>query len=486
MIFLINELNSVVGKVILSREKLKIMKGKQKLFGTAGIRGTFGKKVTAELVFKVSQAVSMLYPSEGIVIGHDARTSSEALSQCARAAVSLIGGKVFFVSLCTFPVIAEHTLNEKHKIAIYITASHNPPTDNGIKLLRDGREFTEEEQDEIEKEVYERFNKEEFIVHEEWHKILPQEVIMETNARYLQKMNNNLQLKGDKRKLILDCANGPMSELAPKFFSNCGFQVITINSHIDGHFPGRLAEPSPENLTNLIKICRKETALGAAFDGDGDRVAIIDEKGEFVELSRMNALFATLAAKELGAGKVVVSIDSSTVIDLTVEKLGCKVIRTKLGELHGEIKRLSEEGEKVIFAAEPWKPIFISWGKWIDGLYALGRLLSLIVEKQTTVYESLEAIPKHIAKRIAYMVNEEEVAEIFEECKSLLVKEVEQKAKNKYTIDGLRYDLEDGTWILIRKSGTEPKIRIYYESPTPERFEWIREIVKKLEKTIKN
>ncbi|MHA1259539.1 MAG: hypothetical protein ACTSRO_07855 [Candidatus Heimdallarchaeaceae archaeon] len=155
------------------------MKGKQKLFGTAGIRGTFGKKVTAELVFKVSQAVSMLYPSEGIVIGHDARTSSEALSQCA------IGGKVFFVSLCTFPVIAEHTLNEKHKIAIYITASHNPPTDNGIKLLRDGREFTEEEQDEIEKEVYERFNKEEFIVHEEWHKILPQEVIMETNARYL-------------------------------------------------------------------------------------------------------------------------------------------------------------------------------------------------------------------------------------------------------------------------------------------------------------
>ncbi len=457
-----------------------------RLFGTAGIRGPFGVKVTAELVFEVSQAVTELYPSKGIVIGHDARTSSESLSQCAKAAVSLAGGKVFSTGLCSFPVIANLTLNTNHSVAIYITASHNPPQDNGIKVLRNGREFTKEEQNQIEELIERRREEERLIQHEQWSNLIPQKEIEEANERYIKRIMRDLDFKGDGRKIILDCANGPMSNLAPILLTQFGFQAVTINSHIDGHFPGRLAEPSPQNLSVLIDLCKKEKVLGVAFDGDGDRIALVNEEGEFVELSRTNALLATFAIEEHGPGKIILSIDSSTTVDKAVQNLGGIIVRTQLGELHGKAKEIIENKEKVVFAAEPWKPIFPNWGLWIDGLYAFSKLLKVIIKRKTTVSEIMEDIPKHIAERKAFLVNEERVTIIYEKCQQTLKEFMKNEEKQILTIDGLRYDLKDGTWILIRKSGTEPKIRIYYESPTPDRFDWIENIVKQIENIIKN
>ncbi len=462
------------------------MSKKSKLFGTAGIRGRFGTKVTAGLVIQVSQAVAQIYSSEGILVGHDARTSSEALSQFATASLSLAGAKVHKIGLCTFPVIANLTLSTKHTVAIYITASHNPPTDNGIKVLRNGREFTLQEQDQIEESIFKSGKSLDRINHEEWNKIIPQFGVLDANNQYFKRITQKIKMDGSGRRVILDCANGPMAELAPLILTHYGFSPTTINSHIDGSFPGRLAEPSPENLTTLIDLCKKERVLGVAFDGDGDRLAIIDELGQFVELSRINALLATYAIEEEGPGKVIVSIDSSTTIDKTVEKIGGEVIRTNLGELHTKGKELLEANEKVVFAAEPWKPIFPKWGFWIDGLYSLIKILKVITSAQTTVSEIIKAIPLHIAKRTAYMVDQERAEVIFDECKAKLKVSLENERKRELTIDGLRYDMDDSTWVLIRKSGTEPKIRIYYEAPTEERFEWIENIVKDLEKIIKD
>ena len=462
------------------------MKKKSKLFGTAGIRGRFGTKVTAELVIQVSQAVAQLYSSEGILVGHDARTSSEALNQFAIASLSLAGAKVHKIGLCTFPVIANLTLNTKHSVAIYITASHNPPTDNGIKVLRDGREFTLQEQNEIENLISERETSQERIHHEDWDKIHPQLEVLDANDQYFKRITQEIKIDGGERKVILDCANGPMANLAPLLLSHYGFLPTTINSHIDGSFPGRLAEPSPENLSTLIDLCKKEKVLGVAFDGDGDRLAIIDELGNFVELSRINALLATYAIEEEGPGKVIISIDSSTTIDKTVERIGGEIVRTNLGELHTKGKELIEANQKVVFAAEPWKPIFPKWGFWIDGLYSLIKILKVITSAQTTVSEIIKSIPLHIAKRSAYMIDQEKAEVIFDNCKIKLRDSLVKENKKELTIDGLRYDMDDSTWILIRKSGTEPKIRIYYESPTKDRFEWIENIVKDLEKIIKD
>ena len=457
---------------------------KIKLFGTAGIRGPYGKKVTAELVFEVSQAVSELYPSEGVVVGHDARTSSEALSQCSSAALSLGGSAVYNVGLCSFPVIANLTLNKKHIIAIYITASHNPPSDNGIKVFREGREFTDKEQEEIELKISQNRENNTPIFHVAWNKLIPQRDVNNINLLYKKRILSELTFQGDGRKVILDCANGPMANLAPELLTDLGLHVITINSNIDGYFPGRLAEPSPGNLGVLIELCKKEKCMGAAFDGDGDRIAIIDENGDFVELSRVNALLAKFMMQDYGKGKIIVSIDSSTTIDRTTEILGGEVIRTKLGELHSKAEELLTKGEKIIFAAEPWKPIFPNWGLWIDGLYGLCKFLKVIIDRKTTVSEIMKEIPDHIAERKAYLIEETKAEDIFTNCKETLRKLLKEEEGKILTIDGLRFDLIDGTWVLIRKSGTEPKIRVYYESPTSERFKWIDGIVKELEKII--
>jgi phosphomannomutase len=460
------------------------MMDKMKLFGTAGIRGPYGKKVTAELVFDVSQAVSTIYAEEGILVGYDARTSSEALSQCSSAALSLGGSTVYNVGLCSFPVIANLTLNKKHPIAIYITASHNPPSDNGIKVFNNGREFTEKEQEEIEDIIAQNRERKTPIKHISWDKIIPQKQIQDANSLYKKRILSELEFQGDGRKIILDCANGPMANLAPELLTDLGLHVITINSHVDGHFPGRLAEPSPDNLDLLINLCKKEESMGVAFDGDGDRIAIVNEWGEFVELSRVNALLARLMIKEYGSGKIIVSIDSATTIDKTTENLSGEVVRTKLGELHGKAEELINQNERVVFAAEPWKPIFPNWGLWIDGLYGLCKFLKVIITRQTTVNEIMGEIPDHIAERKAYIIKEEEAEGIFSDCQKKLKESLANEGGKMLDIDGLRYDLADGTWVLIRKSGTEPKIRIYYESPTPERFKWIDGIVKELEKII--
>ena len=333
-------------KVILRVETLELMNKRHKLFGTAGIRGPYGIKVTAELVIGISQVLVDQYKGEGILVAHDARTSSEALSQSACSAISLAGGRVYSVGLCTFPVIANLTRDKKHSVAIYITASHNPPQDNGIKVLRNGREFVQEEQEKIESELEKRSIQNKLFNYVSWDKILPQFKITDANETYSKRIIKKLDFHGDGKGIILDCANGPMSDLAPKLLSKLGFQVTTINSHIDGHFPGRLAEPSPANLGTLVELCRENKTMGVAFDGDGDRIAVIDESGEFIELSRMNALLATFAIEEEGSGNVIVSIDSSTTIDKTVDKIGATTIRTNLGELHGKIIELTEKNEK--------------------------------------------------------------------------------------------------------------------------------------------
>jgi phosphomannomutase len=120
----------------------------------------------------------------------------------------------------------------------------------------------------------------------------------------------------------------------------------------------------------------------------------------------------------------------------------------------------------------------------VDGLFSIGNILKVISTKKTTVSELIKEIPKNIAERRAYLVDEKKQEEKYNQCKETLEKILKDEQKEELTIDGLRYDMEDGTWILVRKSGTESKIRLYFESPTQERFNWIKTIIEEIEKEI--
>ncbi|MBA7499695.1 Phosphoglucosamine mutase [subsurface metagenome] len=192
-------------------------------------------------------------------------------------------------------------------------------------------------------------------------------------------------------------------------------------------------------------------------------------------------MLAKLAIEEEGEGNVILSIDSSTCIDNVVKLTNSKVIRTNLGELHGKAIAMIAKGERVIFAAEPWKPIHPKWGLWIDGLYSVTKILKFATLHKTTIVEVMKTIPNPISERKSYLINGIKVDEIYKKCKRKLEELLREEKKEKLTIDGLRYDMGDGTWILIRKSGTEPKIRLYYESLTMKRFDWIKSVADQLE-----
>ncbi len=467
------------------------MSAEQKLFGTAGIRGIFGKKVTISLIIELTQAINQRLPCKNIVIGYDARTSSELLGQVASASFTALGVQVYMAGLCTFPAIANITKTEKYHMAFYITASHNPPDYNGIKILKDGRELTEKEQNILEKEIQkvrELSNPLRSFKYEQWDKIKAQKDLVDINAYYINKLTKTLDFKGDNRTIIIDCANGPMSHLSPKLISKMGFKVITINSHIDGGFPGRLGEPSRENLSVLMNLCRQFKAIGIAHDGDGDRASLIDESGNFIELSRVNAILSKIAINENGNGKIVLSIDSSKVIDDYIKNLSYEVDiqRTKLGDLHTTCIKLIDCGEKVLFAAEPWKPIFpIEWGLWIDGLYGVLKILKELVKRNISLIDLLKDVPLYYSERLSYILEEEKIDKIYNDCIFELENLTKSKEKSVLSFDGVRYDFIGGSWILIRKSGTEPKIRLYLESPTKEDFKWIKSIAGEIEKIIR-
>ncbi len=455
----------------------------KKLFGTSGVRGLFGQKITVELISKISISLYSMYPNEGIIVGYDTRYTSEALAEVASAILSLSGAQVYLVEMCSFPVIANLTRDSKHHLAIYITASHNPPEYSGVKVLFYGRELTEEEQEKLEQKIL--VNKDGTIKYAKWNEIHPQIALNHKDLLYIERIKEFFTFDKNKRTLIVDCANGTMSSITPKILTQFGFRVITLNSFTEGSSPGRLTEPSEENLGTLKNICKQEKAIGIAHDGDGDRVSLIDENGSFIELSRINALLVKIILDEKKEGKIVLSIDSSKVIDTVVMLYNQNVERTSLGSVHSKIIDLIHHDKHVIFGAEPWKPIFPEWGLWIDGLYGALKILEKLCEEKIELHELMNTIPNSISVRESFLVSSTDIQEIYDKCLTIIETYFENEKKIISRYDGIRYDLINGTWFLIRKSGTEPKIRLYYESASEEHLNSLKELIKELHFIIK-
>jgi phosphoglucosamine mutase len=251
-------------------------------------------------------------------------------------------------------------------------------------------------------------------------------------------------------KVIVDCANGPAFNVTPLVLQRMGCKVITINSNPDGHFPGRMPEPTEENLTDLKNaVVSMKADLGIAHDGDADRMVAIDDRGQFLGGDQLLALFAKRFAKE----KVVVTVDASMSID---DYIDARVMRTRVGDVF-----VSEEVKKVgaSFGGEPS-------GTWIfpdqtycpDGVLAAARLVEIASEEKLSTLR--EGVPVYPTLRSSVGFKADRKAEVLkrleEEMRAI-------ESKELLTMDGFRHQFEDG-WALVRPSGTEPKIRLLAEA----------------------
>ena len=419
-----------------------------KLFGTSGIRGKVDSEVTLELALGIGRSLSTLL-GEGhrIVVGYDSRTSNKMLESALTAGILEGGCNVLSIGLAPTPLVGYATMKIRADAGVMITASHNPPQDNGIKVWnRNGMAYRAHQERALEKVIhYKTFT------NTSWENIGRVKDISSLSSLYITDLLNFINIKPGL-KVVVDCANGAASYMSPLLLRKAGCDVITLNSQPDGFFPGRMPEPSDKNLGELKKMVKKSKAdLGIAHDGDADRMVAVDEKGVMAEFDKL----LSLVASEIG-GRVVTTVDASSTIDLCMDKIDGQVIRTEVGDVH--VAEAIEE-HKASFGGEPS-------GTWIhpdfcmcpDGLLSALRVIEL-VQKKGPLSQLLKNVPSFPTLR--------ERIDCKEDQKNLVMEKVKKKLPHLFEsvikvdlIDGVRISMKNGNWILIRPSGTEPYLRI--------------------------
>ena len=427
-----------------------------KLFGTSGIRGSIREKITPKLALKLGLAIANQSDSTGtIAIGFDNRTSNIMLERALLSGLMAGGCDASLFGLVPLPILAFGTREVKAKSGIMITASHNPPLDNGFKIfgLR-GQEYLPEQEETIE---YSLKHNEPFPFSKN---VGSTKFFPEITQKYIDTILEVIPPINRTIKVVIDCANGTASNVTPTILSRLGCKILSINSNIDGTFPGRPPEPNLENLSYLVKIIDNLGAnIGLAHDGDADRIAVIDEDGNFVVNDRIIALFVKRKLEEHGSGTIITSIDTSRCIDDVARSLKGKIKRVKLGQTHTYF------GDKnVILAAEPWKILDPTWGLWADGIYIAANLVSMLDINGPNVSDLLKDIPNYPQIRLSFPCPEPLKLSVMALIESDLP--YENDIEDKWTFDGVRANYSNGSWILFRASGTEPKIRLYCEAET--------------------
>ncbi|TFG09841.1 phosphoglucosamine mutase [Candidatus Thorarchaeota archaeon] len=451
----------------------------KRLFGTSGIRGGFDR-VNPMSSMNLGRALGTLLKGNGIVaVGTDARTSRVMLHHAFVSGLLSTGVDVVDLGIVPMPATGFQSSLASIDVGVIITASHNPPTDNGFKFFRNGREFLRSEEVEVEKHYFGQ----DFLV-ADWN-LLGTKLFRNIRTPYMQRIKTMIVKRGGMNgscKVLVDAANGAASNYTPHLLQSFGFSVVTVNSHQDGHFPGRPAEPSPRNLEFTMNMAAEsDFAVTVCHDGDGDRLAVIDEKGRFIDQNRVIALFAKYELEEQDGGLVVVSIDTSNVIDEIVRSHGGEVVRRPLGSLQEE---LALRYDRIVFASEPWKPIFTELGGWMDGIAGAVRLAQLVVnEGDGSCIELMKQIPEYPMVRDFIACPDPLKKDFMQEVRKILPEKVSNIDKI-LEVDGVRVERNDGSYLLVRVSGTEPKARFYVGGRTQQSVDALAATAKKTMTTI--
>ncbi len=440
-----------------------------RLFGTAGIRGRYLEKVTPELAYRLGLSVAAYVGHEGTAnVGYDIRTTSPLLAQLVAAGLMAGGLDAIDVGLVPTPVLAYSVPKMKSRAGVMVTASHNPPPDNGLKVFdSSGMEYTISMEQDLENLI---FNGDLKKLHAPWDDVGRLVEGHEVLEDYIFDLIERMRVPHPRidLRLAVDCANGTASNVTPRVLREIGVrQVVSFNCHHDGFFPGRHPEPRPDTIQPYLGAAASLNVHGLlAHDGDADRLAIAVPGMGFVKQDLVIALFAWWKLRDK-RGTIVVSVDVGIEVEEIVEKMGGRLVRSKLGKLHEKLKEIPG----VLLAAEPWKLIDPSWGPWVDGIYEAALLARISLEEGETLQGLIYRLPFYPSARINIKLSkDEEKLKLYplleERVKAVLTKD----AQDILEIDGIRISYKDSSWILVRASGTEPKIRIYAQALSKRRL----------------
>jgi phosphomannomutase/phosphoglucomutase len=436
-------------------------------FGTNGVRGKFDK-VNPELALSLAKAIGEYLNRGKIIVARDGRLTGETLRNAVVAGLLGVGCEVVDIGIAPSPVAEFLIKKEKADGAIIITASHNPPEYNGIKVI-DGKmvSVSKERGEEIEKLMGKTGNA-------EWSKVGKFCKCGDFIAHYLDAVKKNVdveKIRKRKPRLVLDCGNGTASVIAPVLFRELGCEVVLMNEEMDGRFPGRPSEPTKKNIRELLEKVPKENAdMGIAWDGDCDRVVLVDENGEYVIGDRVFALCALLKLRKK-KGDIVTTVATSRAIEDIARKFGVKVRYTKIGAPY-----LSEEmvkGGAAIGGEEVGGIIIPEISLAKDGFSSVAMIVGVLSEKKLSGW--LKEIPAYINVKERIPADEIRKKRIIEKMK----KYAKDNSLDFIDIDGVRINFEK-RWVIVRASGTEDYVRIFAEAKTEEKAKELLEKYKKI------
>ena len=439
------------------------MNNLEKIFRAYDVRGVFNEDLTPEVMARIGVAFgSFLGGDKNVMVGRDGRTSSPLLERALLSGVASTGCNVTTGGLLPIPTSNFATLYRKYDAGAYITASHNPPEYNGIRFRHsDGTGFTFGN-DRV-KEVFFTSG----MKKAKWNFLGKIEAAdtQEIIDQYIEFILDKTRMDG-KLKVALDPGNGASVLTAPPLFRKLGAEVETVNDKIDGTFPGRSPHPTERNLGALQELVRSSgSAFGAAYDGDGDRVVFVDEKGRVAQVEKIGIIISKWLLRKK-KGRIIVNVPCSMIMEDEIEKAGGTVMRVRVGDVFIS-EAIKEHG--ALFAMEISAHFFVpTFWNFDDPVLTTVKLAEILAARKVPLSRLLDAIA-------SYPMLEKELpcpdAEKFGVVDDLV--EYHRRTGDRLDLtDGLKIIYEDG-WGMVRPSNTQPMVRLFAEARTRPRMEEI-------------
>ncbi|UJL46616.1 phosphoglucosamine mutase [Virgibacillus sp. NKC19-16] len=437
-----------------------------KYFGTDGVRGVANKELTPELAFKLGRFGGHVLTSDTekpkIIIGRDTRISGYMLEGALLAGLLSIGAEVMRVGVISTPGVAYLTTATSSQAGIMISASHNPVEDNGIKFFgSDGYKLSDDQENEIERLM-------------DGDDDLPRPVggdvgvvndYFEGGQKYLSFLKDTIDNDFEGMRIALDCAHGSTSTLATHLFADLEADIVSIGSSPDGlNINDNVGSTHPEKLQEFV--AEKDADIGLAFDGDGDRLIAVDEKGNIVDGDQIMYICAKYM-NEIGVLKyntVVSTVMSNIGFYKALEENGIHSDKTSVGDRY--VMEEMRKGGYNLGGEQSGHIIFLDYVTTGDGMLSAIQLVNVM---------------KETGKPLSELAGEMRIfPQVLKNVKVVDKNEALTNSRINSEIEAVEKELGDEGRVLVRPSGTEPLVRVMVEAPTKEDCEMYVERVAKV------
>ena len=451
------------------------------IFRAYDIRGIYKKNLDEEVMLKIGLVLGK--EKQSFVVGRDIRKSGKSLAEALIKGLINSGSKVFYVGTASFgQTMFAGWFNKLDKI-LYITASHLPPEWNGLKpSYGNGISMPEREIKKIRDKVI-KIKSPAFtlqgITDKQNLNLKKINIKKEYTGYLLDKFSG---IKNNKLKIVVDCGEGAMCLSAPDVLKKIGFKVSELYCNVNPNFSGRGSEPTQKTTKTLQQKVKKEKAdFGVAFDGDGDRAVIIDNKGRYLSGNVIGIIIAkdvlkssknkprtTFGTKVVRGKKIVITVSCSMAFEKELKPLGAKIIRVPVGHTFMTLGCKKYNADFGI--EESCHAILPECFPFDDALPVPLKIAEIILKEKKKLSELVDEIKTYPFEEVVFDCPDEKKFKVMKEIKRKFLK----KYKNINCLDGVKVNFSDA-WILVRVSNTSPIIRLYIEATTKEKLKKLKQ-----------